>query len=142
MIKFLKNFGDEFKAFITRGNVLDLAVGVIIGGSFKTIVDSLTTDIISPIIGMFGGLDFSNMVINIRNVDIRYGSFITAVINFIIMAFIIFIFLKSINKIITIGSKTIIKEEEEVLTEKTCPFCCTEIDVNAVRCPHCTSELN
>lgn len=143
MKKICKNFIDEFKEFITRGNVLDLAVGVIIGGSFKTIVDSLTSDIISPILGIFGGLDFSNMVITIKNVNIRYGSFITSIINFLIMALIIFIFVKSINKIISIGANIVKNnvEAEKIITKKTCPFCCTEIDIKAVKCPNCTSEL-
>ena len=125
----MKKIIGEFKEFIMRGNVLDLAVGVIIGGAFKTIVDSLTNDIISPILGLFGGLDFSSMVLSIGGVNLKYGSFITAIINFLIMAVVIFIFVKIVNSVISFGKK------------KPCPYCCTEIDINATKCPHCTSEL-
>lgn len=99
----MKKIIGEFKEFIMRGNVLDLAVGVIIGGAFKTIVDSLTNDIISPILGLFGGLDFSSMVLSIGGVNLKYGSFITAIINFLIMAVVIFIFVKIVNSVISFG---------------------------------------
>lgn len=138
----LKKFVGEFKEFIMRGNVLDLAVGVIIGGAFKSIVDSLTNDIISPVLGLFGGLDFSSMSANIGDVSIKYGSFITAIINFLIMAFIIFLIVKVVNKIMTFGSAVILKDAvEEEPTTKVCPFCQSEINIKASRCPHCTSEL-
>ena len=87
-------------------NVLDLAVGVIIGGAFKTIVDSLTNDIIPPILGLFGGLDFSSMVLSIGGVNLKYGSFITAIINFLIMAVVIFIFVKIVNSVISFEKET------------------------------------
>lgn len=134
----MKKIIGEFKEFIMRGNVLDLAVGVIIGGAFKTIVDSLTNDIISPILGLFGGLDFSSMVLSIGGVNLKYGSFITAIINFLIMAVVIFIFVKIVNSVINFGKR---KPEDEPVTTKVCPYCCTEIDINATKCPHCTSEL-
>lgn len=138
----LKKFVGEFKEFIMRGNVLDLAVGVIIGGAFKSIVDSLTGDIISPVLGLFGGLDFSSMSANIGDVSIKYGSFITAIINFLIMALIIFLIVKVVNKVMAFGSSVISKDAaEEEPTTKVCPFCQSEIDVKASRCPHCTSEL-
>ena len=101
----MKKFMSEFKEFIMRGNVMDLAVGVIIGGAFSAIVTSLTNDIISPILGLFGGLDFSQLVAKVGDVEIRYGAFLTAVINFLIMALIIFLMVKGINKVMTIGKK-------------------------------------
>ncbi len=129
----------EFKEFIAQGNVMDLAVGVIIGGAFKTIVDSLTNDIISPILGLVGGVDFSDLSLKIMGVDLKYGSFITAIINFLIMAVIIFFMVKAVNKVMSLGKK---KEEvvEEVKT-KVCPYCKSEIDKDATKCPHCTSEV-
>lgn len=134
----MKKFLNEFKNFALRGNVMDLAVGVIIGGAFQAIVASLTGDIISPIIGLFASTDFSAMVWTIRGVDIRYGAFITAVINFVIMAFVIFLFLKLINKLTSFNKK---EEAPKAPTTKKCPHCCTEIPIEATRCPNCTSEL-
>ena len=128
----------EFKEFVMRGNVMDMAVGVIIGGAFGAIVTSLTDDIISPVLGIFGGMDFSDLSVEINGANIMYGKFITAIINFLIMALIIFLMVKGINKIMSLGKK---KEEEAAPTTKVCPFCCTEIDIKATRCPHCTSEL-
>ena len=134
----MKKLFGEFKEFIMRGNVMDLAVGVIIGGAFGAIVTSLTEDIISPVLGIFGGLDFSDLVANVNGAEIRYGAFITAIINFLIMALIIFLMVKGINKVMSLGKK---KEEEEAPTTKECPCCFTEIDIRAIRCPHCTSEI-
>ncbi len=128
----------EFKEFVMRGNVMDLAVGVIIGGAFGAIVTSLTDDIISPVLGIFGGMDFSDLSVEVNGANIMYGKFITAIINFLIMALIIFLMVKGINKLMSLGKK---KEEEAAPTTKVCPFCCTEIDIKATRCPHCTSEL-
>ncbi len=128
----------EFKEFVMRGNVMDLAVGVIIGGAFGAIVTSLTDDIISPVLGIFGGMDFSDLSVEVNGANIMYGKFITAIINFLIMALIIFLMVKGINKLMSLGKK---KEEEPAPTTKVCPFCCTEIDIKATRCPHCTSEL-
>ncbi len=133
----MKNFFNEFKKFIMRGNVIDLAVGVIIGAAFQAIVTSLTADIISPVLGIFGGIDFSDLVWEINGVKIMYGNFITAVINFLIMAFVIFLLVKLINKIMTIGKKPV----EEKKTTKICPFCCSEISIKATKCPHCTSDV-
>ncbi len=129
----------EFKEFIAQGNVMDLAVGVIIGGAFKTIVDSLTNDIISPILGLIGGVDFSNLTFHLLGVEFRYGKFITAIINFLIMAAVIFLMVKAVNKIMSFGKK---KEDtaEEVKT-KICPYCRSEIDKDATKCPHCTSDV-
>lgn len=134
----MKKLMGEFKEFIMRGNVMDLAVGVIIGGAFGAIVTSLTEDIISPILGLFGNLDFSQLVAKVGNVEIRYGAFLTAVINFLIMALIIFLMVKGINKLMTIGKK---KEEAEEATTKTCPHCCEEVNINATKCPHCTGDI-
>lgn len=103
---------DEFKTFIARGNVLDLAVGVIIGGAFQTIVKSLTDNIISPILGCFSEVDFSAYTLTIGNLDLRYGAFLTDVINFIIMAFIVFLIVKIMNKILI--KKEEVKEEPKV----------------------------
>ncbi|MBQ3285654.1 MAG: large conductance mechanosensitive channel protein MscL [Ruminococcus sp.] len=134
----MKKFFGEFKEFIMRGNVMDLAVGVIIGGAFSAIVTSLTDDIISPILGLFGGLDLSDLVAKIGDVEIRYGAFITAIINFLIMALVIFLMVKAINKAMSIGKK---KEEEPAPTTKKCPHCCEEVNINATKCPHCTGDI-
>ena len=135
----MKKFFSEFKEFVLRGNVLNLAVGVIIGAAFQAIVTSLTTDILSPVIGMFTGEDFSTWEAVIFNgVHIKYGAFVTSIINFIIMAFVVFIIVKIVSKIMSLGKKP--QESEEPKTRK-CPFCMTEIDLNATRCPACTSIL-
>lgn len=137
----MKKFLGEFKEFIMRGNVLDLAVAVIIGAAFQAIVTSLTENIISPVIGLFTKMNFDQLAVAIpyTDVTIKYGAFITAVINFLIMAFVIFLLVKAINKVMSLGKK---KEEavEEVKT-KECPYCKSEISIDATRCPHCTSKL-
>lgn len=140
-----KGFIEEFKKFIMRGNVMDMAVGVIVGGAFTSIVTSLNQDILTPILGIFGGTDFSNLEVTLgmgENAPVlHYGNFITAVINFLITAFVIFILVKAINKI---GDK-LIKKEEEAPAEpstKMCPYCRSEIAKEATRCPHCTSQLS
>jgi large conductance mechanosensitive channel len=137
----MKKFMQEFKAFALRGNVIDLAVGVIIGGAFQGIVKSLTGDILSPIIGLFAKTDFSTMAWTILGVEVRYGAFITAVINFLIMAFLIFLLVKGMNKLANLGHKR--KEEAPPAepTTKICPYCLSEISIQASRCPHCTSIL-
>ncbi len=148
----------EFKEFIMRGNVMDLAVGVIIGGAFGAIVTAFIDNMIMPFIGLLtGGMDFSQQFIVLKAPDgmeasqIKsieqakevganvwgYGAFITAVINFLIIALVIFLIVKAVNK----ASNLRKKEEEAEPTTKVCPFCCTEIDIKATRCPHCTSEL-
>ena len=130
---------NEFKEFALRGNVIDLAVGVLIGGAFQTVVKSLTENIISPILGCVSEVDFSEFTLTIGKLNLTYGAFITDIINFVIMAFVIFLIVKFMNKLATIGAK---KEEvkEEVKT-KECPYCYTEINIKATRCPHCTSEI-
>ena len=133
----MKKFLKEFKEFALRGNVMDLAVGIIIGGAFQSIVKSLVDDLISPFIGLFANTNFDNLFLTFGGVEIRYGSFLTNVINFIIMAFVIFMMLKILNRIA--GKKK--KEEPAAPTEKVCPYCRTKIDIAATRCPHCTSVL-
>ena len=136
----MKKFLQEFKEFALRGNVMDLAIGVIIGAAFQSIINSLVQDIISPLIGLIANTDLSALQFMILDVPIRYGAFLTAVINFIIMAFAIFLLVKGMNAIASLGRKH--KEEEsEVPTTKLCPYCKSEIDITATRCPHCTSEL-
>ena len=134
----MKKFLKEFKEFALRGNVMDLAVGVIIGGAFQAIVASLTGDVISPLIGLVAKTDFTDLVWRIRGVDIKYGAFVTALINFIIMAFVIFMFLKMINKLTSIRK---VEEPKKEPTTKKCPYCCSEIAIAATRCPNCTSIL-
>lgn len=130
----------EFKEFALRGNVLDLAVGVIIGSAFQKLVTSLTTNLISPILGCFTEVDFSGWKLTIGNLNLTYGAFITDVINFIIMAFIVFLIVKFMNKLSNLG-----KVQEPVVepepTTKICPHCFSEINIKASRCPCCTSEL-
>ena len=135
----MKKFLGEFKEFIMRGNVLDLAVGVIIGAAFQAIVTSLTTDIISPILGIFGGMNFDSLVLEFNGVAIGYGKFITAIINFLIMAFVIFLLVKFVNKVMSIGKKP---EPKKDPTTKKCPYCMSEIAIEATRCAHCTSQLD
>ena len=134
----MKKFFEEFKKFIARGNVMDMAVGVIIGGAFTGIVTSLVNDIITPLLGLFGGMNFDKYQWNITgDVVLYYGNFITAVINFLIMALIVFIIVRTINNA---GSK-LKKKDPPAKTTKKCPYCKSEIAIDATRCPHCTSEL-
>ncbi len=155
----MKKFLNEFKEFITKGNVLDMAVGVIIGAAFKDIVTSLTNDLISPILGIFGGVDFSDLklVIGTKEVvdasgamtivenTLNYGAFITAIINFLIMAFIIFMLVKGVTAVEKLSMQAFKKKQAEEApaepTTKICPYCKSEIAIEATRCPHCTSEL-
>lgn len=137
----MKKFIEEFKTFISRGNVMDMAVGIIIGGAFTSIVNSLVDDVINPILGIFGGTNFNNLYIQLPGkATLNYGNFITAVINFLIMAFIVFSIVKAMN---TISSKLSKKEEEapKAPTTKECPYCKSVIALEASRCPHCTSVL-
>lgn len=137
----MKKFVEEFKEFISRGNVMDMAVGIIIGGAFTSIVSSLVEDIINPILGIFGGMNFDQLSVKLLGeVTLNYGKFLTAVINFLIMALIVFVIVKGMNGI---GEKLKKKEEKEpeAPTTKKCPFCKSEIAIDATRCPHCTSVL-
>lgn len=134
----MKNFIKEFKEFAMRGNIMDMAVGIIVGAAFTAIVTSLVDDIISPIIGLLVKVDFSDLVLTVIGVDIRYGAFIMAVINFLIVAFALFLVIKAMNKAASFTKKP---EEEAAPTTKECPFCKTEIHIDASRCPNCTSKI-
>ena len=144
-----KGMVKEFQEFIMRGNVMDMAVGVIIGGAFQAIIKSLVDDVIMPIIGAItGGIDFTNMYVSLDGntydsyaaakeagaAVLGYGAFITAVINFLLMAIVIFLVVKGINKMHK-------PKEEEPAATKMCPYCKSEIDKEATKCPHCTSAL-
>ena len=136
-IKMPKKFLDEFKTFALRGNVMDLAVGVIIGGAFSGIVTSLTDNILSPIIGLFTGGNFDGLQISFLGITLKYGAFITSVMNFFIMAFVVFLLVKLMNTLMNLGHK----DETPAETTKVCPFCKSTIDIGATRCPNCTSQL-
>lgn len=159
----------EFKEFATRGNIMDMAIGVIIGGAFQKIVTSLVNDIIMPTVAIFTGkVDFSDLVFTVGSASIKYGAFITAIIDFLIIAFSIFIAIKVANTInkrmeklakgeidkLNKKTKKLLKnkkgkqesEEAETTEEETpelkiCPYCFSEINYNATKCPHCTSDL-
>ena len=137
-IKGIKKFFEEFKAFAMRGNVMDMAVGVVVGGAFTAIVNSLVNDIINPAIGLFFNADFSEVGIHIGDVMIGVGSFINAVINFVIVAFVLFTVVKFINSLHKKPEEPAAPAEP---TTKVCPYCQSEISIKAVRCPHCTSTL-
>ena len=145
----------EFKEFVIRGNVLDMAVGIIIGSAFSTIIKSLVADVLMPPIGLLlGGVDFSNLFFTLKQgatpvpydtlalaqsagaVTINYGLFFNAIVSFFIVAFAIFILVRSVNRL---------KKDEETspakLADKECSFCFTSIPIKAIRCPHCTSKL-
>ena len=156
----MKKLAGEFKEFIMRGNVMDLAVGVIIGGAFQAIVNSLINDLLMPFIGLLtGGGNFNEAFVILKlpeGVEASevtyanaselgasiwgYGAFISAVINFLIMALVIFLLVKAINKVSKLGKK---KEEEveEEPTTKICPHCCEEVNIKATKCPHCTGDI-
>ena len=167
----MKKFFTEFKEFVLRGNVLNLAVGVIIGAAFQDVVGSLTANILSPIIGLFVGKDFNKWSVDILGVSILYGAFITSVINFLIMAFVVFLIVKAVNNLMSASKKgskaeaadapgavapeiaeasgAVAAESEaaaeavvpEAPSSRLCPFCFTEINAKATRCPACTSAL-
>lgn len=143
----MKKFFAEFKAFALKGNVMDMAVGVIIGAAFQAIVAALTADFINPLIAaVTGGVSvdengnpiYVGGKFTINGVDFNYGDFISAVINFIIMAFILFLLLKAVNKLMNVGKKPVAPGAP---TTKICPFCKSTIDIEACKCAHCTSDL-
>lgn len=142
----MKSFIDEFKKFAMRGNVIDMAVGIIIGVAFGKIVDSLVKDIMMPPIGLLlGKVDFSDLKLYLTHGDnpvtVNYGLFINALISFLMVAFAVFVLIKAINKL----QERMVKEEAAAAptgpATKICPYCCSEISAQACRCPHCTSEL-
>jgi large conductance mechanosensitive channel len=125
----------EFKDFAMRGNVMDLAVAVIIGGAFGKIISSLVSDILMPLIGLIlGGLNFSGLSITFGNAVITYGAFIQAIVDFLIVAFVIFMLVRTMNNM---------KKPEPAAepTTKECPHCFSTISIKATRCPNCTSQL-
>ncbi len=154
-----KGFFASFAEFINRGSVIDLAVGVIIGGAFQGIVKSLVEDLIMPFVGLAtGGINFTDQFLVLKLPEgaengtvyaslqaakdagatvFAYGSFVTAVINFLIMALVIFALVRTINNLRDFRKKPV----EEAPTTKQCPFCKSEIDIDATRCPHCTSVI-
>lgn len=154
----VKNFLKEFKEFAVKGNVLDMAIGIIIGGAFSPIVSSLVNDIIMPPIGfVLGNVDFSNLYLPLAKIDgelpsleqaqaqgivtINYGVFINTLISFLIVSFAVFMLVKVINKIKRDDVKDAAAAEAAEPTEKVCPYCFSTISIKATKCPHCTSEL-
>jgi large conductance mechanosensitive channel len=145
----MKQFLQEFKNFALKGNVMNMAVGVIIGASFQGVVTSLTQNILSPIIGLFAKQNFDSLVLKFWDVEIKYGAFITSVANFFIMAFVIFLMVRAMNAFRDLSDK----KRKEFLSPpppppppappsvKKCPYCFSEIDIKASRCPHCTSQI-
>ena len=134
----MKKFFEEFKAFALKGNVMDMAIGVIIGAAFGDIVTALTECFIQPIIALIGGAEVHGTIpLGNSGQALDYGSFLTAVINLIIMALILFCIVKAMNKLMTLGKK----EEETAPLTRICPYCKSEISIEATRCAHCTSEL-
>ncbi len=160
----------EFKEFATKGNIFDMAIGVIIGGAFQKIVTSLVNDIIMPFIAVFTGkVTFDDLTLTIGNSSIKYGSFITTIVDFLIISFSIFIAIRTFNKLNNKTKENLHKlakrveaaedskdvenvensgentgentETESELATKLCPYCYSEININATRCPHCTSLL-
>ncbi len=150
-----KGFIKEFKEFLMRGNVIDLAVGIIIGAAFKAIVDSLVANIIMPVIGILtGGIDFTNLYVVLKGevpagatleaaqaagaVTLNYGLLIASIINFIIIGFVIFLLVKGMNRLAEKRNKNV---PEAAPTVKNCPYCKTEINIEASKCPNCTSDI-
>ena len=157
----MKKFFHEFKEFATRGNVVDLAVGVIIGAAFQKIVTSAVNDLVMPLIGLItGSSNFNDAFLILRLPEgveaaqvtslavatelgvttFNYGAFISAVIDFLIMAFVIFLMIKALNKASSLTHKKA-EEAPAAPTTKTCPYCLSEIPVGATKCPHCTADL-
>jgi len=133
----LKKFVHEFKEFALRGNVMSLAVGVIIGSSFQGVVTSLTDNILSPIIGLFTKQNFNSLELSVLGTTLRYGAFITSVINFIIMAFVVFMLVRAMNRLLTLGEQ----KKEAAAPARLCPYCKSALHPEATRCPACTAEV-
>lgn len=159
MLKKIKTWGEEFKTFAMRGNVIDMAVGIIVGAAFGKIVDSLVKDIIMPPLGwLLGRVDFSKLYIvlpvdgkfeqyptleaaqSAGAVTINYGLFINTLISFVLVALSVFILIKGINKLRSDKKESVAEKVET--TTKNCPYCYTTIDIRAKRCPNCTSEIS
>ncbi len=148
----MKNVLKEFKEFAIKGNMIDLAVGIIIGAAFGGVVNSLVNDVLMPPLGLLiGKVDFTNLFITIwgnhfhtlaeskanGSVTLNYGLFVNTLINFLLVAFAVFLLVKQVNRI----KKKLIAETPAAVTIKECEYCHSEININATRCPHCTSEL-
>lgn len=159
MIKFFKKYLEEFKTFAIKGNVIDMAVGIIIGAAFGKIIDSMVKDIIMPPMGwLMGRVDFTNLYLTLPDkqghiiqypsleaaqnagaVTINYGLFINTLISFVLVAFSVFLLIKFINKLKALTQKNC--EQEQQINSKVCPKCFMEININATKCPYCTSDL-
>ena len=141
--KKISKFLSEFKAFALKGNVMSMAVGIIIGGAFSSLVTSLTKNIITPLLNCLGKFDGTSagLSLKIRGQSLEFGAFIADVFNFIIMAFIIFLLVKVMNGLADLGKKKEVEEAPKAPTTKTCPYCKSEIAIDATRCAHCTSEV-
>jgi large conductance mechanosensitive channel len=138
----MKKFGKEFKEFISKGNIFDMAVGLIIGSAFTAIVNSLVKDIFSPLITIITGkADMTQLIWNVNGAEIKYGSFLQNVITFLLTAVVLFMLVKGINSLRNLGKKKEEPAEPAAPTTKVCPYCCSEISIEATKCPHCTSEL-
>jgi large conductance mechanosensitive channel len=129
----------EFRDFLMRGNVVDLAVAVVIGGAFALVVNSFVVDILTPLLGLIGVPDFSTLTITAGEASINYGIFLNALIAFILVAAAIFFFV--VRPMNAMQARRASQEPGEAPTTKACPFCATDIPVAATRCPHCTSQL-
>ena len=134
----MRKFFKEFKDFALQGNVMALAVGLIIGAAFQGIVASLTDNIISPVIGLFVGQNFDTLYIDIAGATLYYGAFITSIINFVILAFVVFLMVKGINKMMSRKRQ----DEQAPVDTKACPHCLTQVPLQATRCPACTSDIS
>jgi len=135
----IKKFFYEFKEFALKGNMMSMAIGVLIGASFQGLITSFTDDIISPLLGIFANTNFDNLHLNVAGVDVAYGSFLTSAINFLIMTLIIFIFVRIMNRLTKYVKKDAVKALEA--PERLCPRCLTAVNEKATRCPACTSEF-
>ena len=138
-VKKVGGFLNEFKEFALKGNVMSMAIGVLIGGAFSGLVTSFTNNIITPILNCFGRVDsgVANLSLTIRGQRLQFGMFFADIINFVIMAFIVFLMIKGMTMLANIGAK----KEEAAPTTKECPFCKSQINKDATKCPHCTSEV-
>ena len=133
----MKKFLQEFKNFALQGNVMSLAVGLIIGAAFQEIVSSLIENIITPIIGIFVRGDFNYLEVTVMGATLRYGAFITSVINFIVLALVVFLLVRFMNKLIAQAQR-----EKAAEPQNICPFCMTSLPIGATRCSACTTFLN
>lgn len=134
----MRKFLDEFKKFAMRGNVIDLAIGIIIGGAFGKIVSSLVNDVFMPVLGLIGGgINLSHLALRVGEAEVRYGAFLQALVDFLLIALLVFLLIKGLN--------TLQRQKEpppEQPATRECPYCCSAIPARATRCPYCTSSLS